>query len=61
MGSSPRYQFCAQVDPAALHSVVHDAPARPEIDVTKKGWVKLINKNWIPLEEDPKARPNPNI
>ena len=26
MGSSPRYQFYVLVDPAALHSVVHDAP-----------------------------------
>ena len=60
MGESPRYQFCVQVDAAALHSDVHDAPAPPEPDVTKKGWVKLINKTWIPLEEDPRARPNPN-
>lgn len=56
-GFSPRYQFCVQVDAAALHSVVHDAPAPPAIDLTKKGWVKLINKSWIPLEEDPRARP----
>lgn len=42
MGESPRYQFCVQVDAAALHSVVHDAPTPPEPDVTKKGWVKLI-------------------
>ncbi|KAM0805916.1 hypothetical protein BDR22DRAFT_884324 [Usnea florida] len=26
MGYSLRYQFCVLVDPAALHSVVHDAP-----------------------------------
>ncbi|KAK3169508.1 hypothetical protein OEA41_008892 [Lepraria neglecta] len=60
MGLSPRYQFCVQVDAAALHSVVHDAPAPPAIDLTKNGWVKLINKSWIPREEDPRARPDPN-
>lgn len=63
MGNSPRYQFCVQVDAAALHSVVHDAPAPPNNDTTKKGWVKLISKFWIPIEEDPRApppRPDPN-
>lgn len=44
MGHSPRYHFCVQVDAAALHSVVHDAPAPPAFDLTKKSWVKLINK-----------------
>ena len=58
---SARYNFCIQVDAAALHSVLHDAPAPPALDPTKKGWVKLINRSWIPLEEDPRARPNPNI
>ena len=61
MGPSARYNFCIQVDAAALHSVLHDAPAPPALDPTKKGWVKLINRSWIPLEEDPRARPNPNI
>ena len=31
LGHSPRYQFCVLVDEAALHSVLHDAPAPPEI------------------------------
>lgn len=64
MGHSPRYQFCIQVDAAALHSVLHDAPAPPALDATKKGWVKLISKSWIPIEEDPRARPDrpdPNV
>ena len=61
MGRSPRYQFCVQVDAAALHSVVYDAPAPPAIDVTKKGWVKLISKSWIPIEEDPRACLHPNV
>lgn len=61
MGHSPRYQFCVQVDAAALHSVLHDAPAPPAIDLTAKGWVKLISKSWIPIEEDPRARPNQNV
>ena len=61
MGNSPRYKFCVQVDAAAFHSVVQDAPAPPAYDVTKKGWVKLISKFWIPIEEDPRARPNPNV
>ena len=61
MGPSARYNFCIQVDAAALHSVLHDAPAPPALDPTKKSWVKLINRSWIPLEEHPRARPNPNI
>ena len=61
MGHSPRYQFCVQVDEAALNSVVHDAPAPPAPDATKKGWVKLVNKSWIAIEEDPSARPDPNV
>lgn len=61
MGHSPRYQFCVQVDEAALHSVVHDAPAPPTRDATKRGWVKLINKSRIPIEEDPIARQDPNV
>ncbi|KAI9699231.1 MAG: hypothetical protein M1820_007203 [Bogoriella megaspora] len=46
ISQSPRYHFAVQVDADALHSVVHDAPALPEIDVTKKGWVRLIDKSW---------------
>lgn len=46
IGRSPRYRFAIQVDAVALHSVVHDAPAAPELDTTKKGWVKLIDKSW---------------
>ena len=34
------------MDADALHSIAHDAPAPPELDVTKKGWVKLIDKSW---------------
>ena len=61
MGSSPRYQFCIMVDDAALHSVVHDAPAPPAPDATKKGWVKLVSKAWVPIEEDPRARGQPDL
>jgi hypothetical protein len=46
IGQSPRYRFAVQVDAAALKSVVHDAPAPPALDTTKKGWVKLIDKSW---------------
>ena len=45
-GRSPRYRFAVQVDVAALHSLLHDAPTPREIDTTKKGWVKLIDKSW---------------
>ena len=63
MGTSPRYRFFVQVDAAALSSVLHDAPAAPEPDATKKGWVKLINKDWIPRSENPRLRhrPDPNV
>lgn len=46
IGRSPRYLFVVQVDAAALHSIAHDAPAPPELDTTKKGWVKLIDRSW---------------
>lgn len=46
IGRSPRYLFAIQVDAEALHSVVHDAPAPPWIDVTTNGCVKLIDKSW---------------
>ncbi|MCJ1462293.1 hypothetical protein MMC07_000893 [Pseudocyphellaria aurata] len=59
MGRSPRYQFCVMVGEAALHSVVHDAPAPPTPDATKRGWVKLVSKAWVPIEEDPRARGRP--
>ena len=46
IGRSPRYRFAVQVDASALHSVVHDAPAPPDLDTTTKGWVRLIDKSW---------------
>lgn len=46
IGRSPRYRFALQVDSESLHSVVYDAVAPPELDTTKKGWVKLIDKSW---------------
>ena len=46
VGRSPRYRFAVQVDAEALHAVVHDAPSPEELDVTKKGWVRLIDKSW---------------
>lgn len=61
MHRSPRYHFCVLVDEPALRSVVHDAPAPPALDITKKGWVKLVSKSWIPIEEDPRARPGWNV
>jgi hypothetical protein len=42
---SPRYRFCVQVDADALKSVDYDAPLPEEGDVSRKGWVKLINKS----------------
>jgi len=53
-----RYNFCIQVDEASLRSVVYDAPPPPEPDATKTGWVKLINKNWLQIEENPLAQPD---
>jgi len=46
IGRSPRYRFAVQMDAEALHSVVHDAPVPLELDTTKNGWVKLIDKSW---------------
>jgi len=49
---SPRYRYAIQVDAASLHSVVYDAPAPPEPDITKKGWVKLIDPSWQPISAE---------
>ncbi|KAK3168026.1 hypothetical protein OEA41_004472 [Lepraria neglecta] len=57
IGRSPRYRFAVQVDAEALHSVVHDAPAPPELDTTKKGWVKLIDKSWYLGRSEGKSDP----
>ena len=51
-GLSPRYRFAVQVDAESLHSVVHDAPAPPANDATKKGWVKLIDLWWDPESDE---------
>jgi hypothetical protein len=40
------------VDEASLRSIIHDAPTPPEIDVAKKGWVKLLDASWQPTEHD---------
>lgn len=53
-----RYQFCIQEDEASLHSVVHLAKAPPAPDPTNDGWVKLINKYWLPIEIDPRRQPD---
>lgn len=46
IGRSPRYRFAVMVDAEALRSVVHEAPAPPDLDTTSKGWIKLIDKSW---------------
>lgn len=54
MGRSPRYRYCIQIDAEALKSCVHDAPPPPEIDDDKRGWVKMIEKDWMLRSEDPR-------
>jgi len=51
-GESPRYRYAIQVDAASLRSVVYDAPAPPEPDPTKMGWVKLIDASWQPTPSE---------
>ncbi|KIM95358.1 hypothetical protein OIDMADRAFT_134127 [Oidiodendron maius Zn] len=46
IGQSARYHYAVQVDQEALHAIVHDTPAPPALDVTMKGWVKVIDKSW---------------
>ena len=58
---SPCYHFAVQVDAEALHSIIHDAPAPPELDVTKEGWVKLINKSWYLGRGEGRERPLESI
>ncbi|OCK78572.1 hypothetical protein K432DRAFT_427169 [Lepidopterella palustris CBS 459.81] len=51
-GLSPRYRYAIQVDATSLHSVVYDAPAPPNLDTTKRGWVKLIDASWQPVSSE---------
>lgn len=46
---SQRYRYCIQVDQTALEAVVRHAPAPPAIDVTRKGWVNLVWRDWVPM------------
>ena len=57
LGHSSRYHFAVLVDAEALHSIVHNAPAPPELDVTKRGWVKLIDKSWYLGSSEGRERP----
>ena len=57
IGRSPRYRFAVQVDVEALYSIVYNAPAPPELDNTKKGWVKLIDKSWYLGRSEGKSGP----
>ncbi|KAG9528329.1 hypothetical protein KCU93_g4480, partial [Aureobasidium melanogenum] len=62
-GRSPRYRYCIQVDADALDSCVHGGPPPPYCRLEQAGWVKIIDKNWLPRHEDPKfagRRPAPH-
>jgi hypothetical protein len=62
IGRSPRYRYAIAIDAESLHSVVHEAPAPPELDASTKGWVKLIDKSWYlgrSLGRDPEDYPAP--
>ncbi|KAF2724855.1 hypothetical protein K431DRAFT_309966, partial [Polychaeton citri CBS 116435] len=52
MGLSPRYRYCVQVNMDALQSAVN-APPPLEFDPNNQGWVKLIEKEWLPTAENP--------
>jgi hypothetical protein len=62
-GRSPRYRYCIQVDADALNACVHDGPPPPDCRLEQAGWVKVIDKNWIPRHENPlfaRRRPDPH-
>ena len=63
-GASPRYRYCIQVDAAALNSCVHNNnPPPPDCRLEQAGWVKVIDKNWIPRHANPVfagRRPDPH-
>jgi hypothetical protein len=53
-GASPRYRYCIQVDADALDPCVHDSsPPPPNCRLEQAGWVKVIDKNWIPRHANP--------
>ena len=31
---------------------MRDAPAPPALDVSRKGWVNLVWKDWVPTDEE---------
>jgi len=49
---SQRYRYCVMMDNSALDSVVHNAPAPAESDMTSKGFVGLVWKDWKPASPD---------
>ena len=51
-GLSQRYRYCVQVDQVALEAVVRDAPAPPAVDASRKGWVNLVWRDWVPTDEE---------
>lgn len=53
MGRSPRYRYCVEVDAEALRSTVHDTLSPPDVNADRQGWVKVIDKNWLPRSENP--------
>lgn len=62
-GRSSRYRYCIQVDAEALNSCVHEGPPPPDCRLEQAGWVKVIDKNWIPRHENPifaGRRPHPH-
>ncbi|KAK0510214.1 hypothetical protein JMJ35_007608 [Cladonia borealis] len=51
-GLSQRYRYCVQVDKMALEAVIRDAPAPPAVDASRKGWVNLVWRDWVPIDEE---------
>lgn len=52
-GKSSRYCYCLQIDHEAMQSILQ-APAPPDYIRGNTGWVKLIVKDWLPFDENPR-------
>ncbi|QIW97075.1 hypothetical protein AMS68_002593 [Peltaster fructicola] len=52
-GKSSRYRYCLQVDYEAMRSILQ-APTPPDYVPGDPGWLKLIVKDWLPFDENPR-------
>lgn len=61
---SPRYRYCVQIDVESLKSALNGSHAPVDRSRKRQAWVKLIDKNGLPLSEQsfhPSRRPDADL